>query len=54
MALREVIGTVAEGIFGIGLFVSFILMLTRKDRQCIHDLIGGTVVLYDPNKVLEA
>ena len=54
MALREVIGTVVEGIFFVGLVVSFILMLTRKDRQCLHDLIGGTVVLHDPNKILGA
>jgi uncharacterized RDD family membrane protein YckC len=27
-------------------------MLTRPDRRCLHDLIAGTVVLHDPNKVL--
>jgi uncharacterized RDD family membrane protein YckC len=27
-------------------------MLTRPDRRTLHDLIAGTVVLYDPNKVL--
>ena len=53
MALREVIGSIAEGILSIiTQLVSFILMLTRKDRQCLHDLIAGTVVLHDPNKVL--
>jgi uncharacterized RDD family membrane protein YckC len=27
-------------------------MLNRPDRRTLHDLIAGTVVLYDPNKVL--
>jgi uncharacterized RDD family membrane protein YckC len=27
-------------------------MLTRPDRRCLHDPIAGTVVLYDPSKVL--
>jgi uncharacterized RDD family membrane protein YckC len=53
MALREIVGRIAEGILGlITSLVSFILMLTRPDRRCLHDLIAGTVVLYDPNKVL--
>jgi uncharacterized RDD family membrane protein YckC len=53
MALREVVGRIAEGILSfITLLISLILMLTRPDRRCLHDLIAGTVVLYDPNKVL--
>jgi uncharacterized RDD family membrane protein YckC len=53
MALREVVGRFLEGILSvISLLVSFILMCSRPDRRCIHDLIAGTVVLYDPNKVL--
>ena len=53
MALREIIGRLVEDILSIiTLLVSFILMLTRSDRRCIHDLIAGTVVLHDPNKVL--
>jgi uncharacterized RDD family membrane protein YckC len=53
MALREIVGRIAEGILSfITLLISFILMLTRPDRRCLHDLIAGTVVLYDPNKVL--
>jgi uncharacterized RDD family membrane protein YckC len=53
MALREVVGRIAEGILSfITLLISFILMLTRPDRRSLHDLIAGTVVLYDPNKVL--
>lgn len=53
MVLREIIGRFAEGILSvITLLVSFILMATSKDRRCLHDLVAGTVVLYDPNKVL--
>src|SRR5215469_2863599 len=51
MALREVVGGIIEGLWIIGL-VSFILMCTRGDRRTIHDLIAGTIVLHDPNKVL--
>jgi uncharacterized RDD family membrane protein YckC len=53
MALREIIGRLVEGILGIITeLISFILMCTRPDRKAIHDLIAGTVVLHDPNKVL--
>ncbi len=53
MALREVVGRLADNIVGAltGL-ISFILMMTRPDRRSVHDLIAGTVVLHDPNKVL--
>jgi uncharacterized RDD family membrane protein YckC len=53
MALREVVGRIVEGILNIITWlVSFILMCSRPDRRCLHDLIAGTVVLHDPNKVL--
>jgi uncharacterized RDD family membrane protein YckC len=53
MALREIVGRLAESIFWlITSLVSFILFLTRPDRRTLHDLIAGTVVLYDPNKTL--
>ena len=53
MALPEVVGRLAEGILSIiTLLVSFILMVTSKQHQSLHDLIAGTVVLHDPNKVL--
>jgi uncharacterized RDD family membrane protein YckC len=53
MALREIVGRIAEGILSvITLLISFILMLSRPDRRCLHDLVAGTVVLHDPNKVL--
>jgi uncharacterized RDD family membrane protein YckC len=52
MALREIIGRLVDGILGITLLVSFILMLTRPDRRCLHDLVAGTAVVHDPEKVL--
>jgi uncharacterized RDD family membrane protein YckC len=53
MAMREIIGRIVDGILWIitGL-VSFILFLTRQDRRALHDLVAGTVVLHDPNGVL--
>jgi uncharacterized RDD family membrane protein YckC len=53
MALREVVGRLADNILSLltGL-VSFILMMTSQDHKCLHDLVAGTVVLHDPNKVL--
>lgn len=53
MALREVIGRLCEGFFGlITQIVSFVFFASRRDRRSLHDLIAGTVVLHDPNKVL--
>jgi uncharacterized RDD family membrane protein YckC len=53
MALREIVGVIAEGILGfISGLVSFILMLAGRERKCLHDHIAGTVVLHDPNKIL--
>ena len=51
MALREILGRIVESLF-ITAIISFILMLTRRDRQSLHDLIAGTVVVRDPNKLL--
>jgi uncharacterized RDD family membrane protein YckC len=51
MALRNIIGGLVDGI-AIGGLVSFILFLTNNRRQTLHDMVGGTVVLHDPNKVL--
>jgi uncharacterized RDD family membrane protein YckC len=54
MLLRETIGRIAENILSIltGI-LSLILMLSRPDRKTLHDLVAGTVVLYDPEKVLQ-
>jgi uncharacterized RDD family membrane protein YckC len=54
MALREIVGRFVGNLFGVMAVVSFILFLTSKDHRAIHDMIGGTVVLHDPNKVLES
>ena len=55
MALREIIGTLADSILGfITELVSLILMMSGKERKCLHDHVAGTVVLRDPNKVLAA
>src|SRR5580692_5212342 len=53
MALREIVGRILEVILSIITeLISLILMLTRPDRKTLHDLVAGTVVLHDPNKVL--
>jgi uncharacterized RDD family membrane protein YckC len=53
MALREIVGRFVEGILSfITLLVSFVLMVSGKRRQSLHDLIAGTVVVRDPNNVL--
>jgi uncharacterized RDD family membrane protein YckC len=53
MALREIIGRFVESILGIITeLISLIFMITRRDHKAIHDLVAGTVVLYDPDKVL--
>ena len=53
MALREAVGRIAEELVGpVTLLVSFILMMTSQDRKSLHDLVAGTVVVHDPNRVL--
>jgi uncharacterized RDD family membrane protein YckC len=54
MALREIPGRIVDGILSIitGI-VSFVLFASRGDHRSLHDLVAGTVVLYDPQKVLE-
>ena len=53
MALREIVGRFVEGVLSIVTeIISFVMMLTGKERKTLHDLIASTVVLYDPNKVL--
>jgi len=54
MALREIVGRFVEGLIGlITLLASFIIMLTSRERRCLHDLIAGTVVVHDPEKILD-
>lgn len=53
MALREVVGRIVDGILSlITEITSFVLFCTSAKRQSLHDLVGGTVVLHDPGKVL--
>lgn len=55
MAVREIVGRILEGILGVITgAVSLILFLTRPDRRSLHDLVGGTVVVYDPQRRLDA
>jgi uncharacterized RDD family membrane protein YckC len=55
MALRETVGRIVENILSIFTEVlSLVLMLSSKDRKTLHDMVAGTVVLYDPDKVLQA
>jgi hypothetical protein len=55
MALRNIVGYIAQGILSfITELISFILFLTGKQHKSIPDLVGSTVVVYDPNKVLGA
>jgi uncharacterized RDD family membrane protein YckC len=53
MALREIVGRIADAILSVITEVlSFVLMVTGKERKSLHDYVAGTVVLHDPNKVL--
>lgn len=53
MALREIVGRFVEGILSIiTLTISFVLFVSGKEHKSLHDYVAGTVVLYDPNKVL--
>jgi uncharacterized RDD family membrane protein YckC len=53
MALREIVGRIIDGILSlITEITSFVLFVASKDHKSLHDQIAGTVVLYDPDKVL--
>jgi len=53
MALREVVGRFIDGILSlITEITSFVLFVASKEHKALHDHIAGTVVLYDPDKVL--
>ena len=52
MALRDVC-EVIFGAVGIIALISFIMFLANKERKTLHDMVAGTVVLSDPNKVLQ-
>ena len=53
MALREIVGRFVEVILSlITEITSFVLFVAGKEHKALHDYIAGTVVLYDPDKVL--
>jgi uncharacterized RDD family membrane protein YckC len=54
MALREIVGHVLLGaiLTFITEITSFVLFVAGRKHQALHDLIAGTVVLRDPDKVL--
>jgi uncharacterized RDD family membrane protein YckC len=55
MALRDIVGGFVQGILSIiTVLISLILFLSTREHKSICDFIGGTVVIHDPNKVLEA
>jgi uncharacterized RDD family membrane protein YckC len=54
MALRDFVGGIVQGLLSlITAIVSFVLFLSGKQHKSLLDLVGGTVVVYDPNKVLD-
>jgi uncharacterized RDD family membrane protein YckC len=54
MVLRDLVGGIVQGILGaVTALVSFILFLATGKRQTLPDLVGSTVVVYDPNRVLD-
>lgn len=54
MALRNIVGGIAQGLLSfISAIASFVLFLSGKKHQSIPDLVGSTVVVYDPNKILD-
>jgi hypothetical protein len=53
MALREIVGGIVTGILSlITEVISFILMVTGRERKCLADHIASTVVLRDPENRL--
>ena len=54
MALRNIVGYIAQGILSfVSGIISFGLFVGTKRHQSLPDLIGSTVVLHDPNGVLD-
>lgn len=51
--LRNLVGGIVEGIvFPIIAIVSFVLFLATSEHKSLHDMIGGTLVVHDPDRVL--
>lgn len=55
MAFREIVGRFVDSILSIiTLIISFVMMLSSEDHKTLHDVVAGTVVVYDPNNVLSS
>lgn len=52
MFLREFVGRFLLGLIPAEQLVSFVVFLVHKQHRAIHDIVGSTVVLHDPNKVI--
>lgn len=54
MLLRELVGRYLLGVvsFGITFIVSFFMIIFRKDKRSLHDLLGGTIVVPSKNKLM--
>jgi uncharacterized RDD family membrane protein YckC len=53
MALRDIVGRFVDGVLSfITELISFIMFLSTRERRALHDVVAGTVVLHDPNKVI--
>jgi hypothetical protein len=54
MALREIVGGFVTGVLSfITEILSFVLFLAGRQRQCLADHIASTIILRDPNNVLD-
>jgi uncharacterized RDD family membrane protein YckC len=53
MFLRQVIGGIVNSIAYIGLIASFVFLFSDEARRTVPDRIAGTIILSDPNKVLD-
>jgi uncharacterized RDD family membrane protein YckC len=51
MVMRDLLGRLVEGLCIIIGIVSFVMFL-GAERRTLHDKIGRTIVVHDPNKVL--
>lgn len=55
MALRNIVGGILEGILSwITELISLVLFLSRADRRSLRDLVGGTIVVHDPERRLDS
>jgi hypothetical protein len=54
MALRDIVGSIVQGILGfITGIISLVLFCATREHRSLLDLVGGTVIIHDPNKVID-